>query len=141
MGCVLRVWGKICDVDAFLRESSLQPITVWHPGESQSPASNPTSRLQGNSGMHISISRCEFSDLAGQIKDAVSFLHNNHVQLLRLRNFPGIEGAVMDFPVEDRDVACQTDVFPFELLASMGDLRMALAISRYSHGDNEMPDL
>lgn len=131
MGCVLRVWGKAFDVDAFLKESSFRPLTIWHIGESQLPASNPAGRRQQHSGMHISVSEREFSDLSGQIRDAVSFLQTYHGELLRLKDFPGNEGAALDFPVEDRDVAVQCDSFPPELLVLLGNLRIMLAISRY----------
>jgi hypothetical protein len=59
------------------------------------------------------------------------FLWAHHKELSRLRDFPGNEGAMLDFPVEDRDVAVQTDMFPPELLAMMADLKIALTISRY----------
>ena len=64
-------------------------------------------------------------------KDAESFLQTYHQELLRLRDFPDTEGAALDFPVEDRDVACQTDTFPPGLLALLGNLRIMLATSRY----------
>jgi hypothetical protein len=81
--------------------------------------------------MNVSVSMREFSDLPSQIKDAVSFLQTHHEELSRLRDFPGNEGATMDFPVQDRDVMVQCDAFPPELLLLLGDLRIELAISRY----------
>jgi hypothetical protein len=131
MGCVLRVWGKNFDVDAFLKVSSFEPLTVWHTGESRPSPSNLAGRRHQHSGMHISVSVREFSDLTGQIEDAVSFLETYGEELLRLRGFPGNEGTVLDFPVEDRDVAVQTDTFPPELLVLLGNLSIMLAISRY----------
>ncbi len=128
MGCVLRVWGKSFDVDAFLKASSFKPLTIWHTGESQLPASNPAGRRQQHSGMHISVSEREFSDLSGQIKDAISFLQTYHGELLRLK----------DFPVEDRDAAVQCDSFPPELLVLLGNLRIMLAISRYPIPTNHL---
>jgi len=139
MGSVLRAWGKNFDVDAFLKGSPFEPLTVWHTGESQSSASNLAGRRQQHSGMHISVSVREFSDLTGQIEDAVSFLQTYGGELLRLRDFPGTEGAVLDFPVDDRDVACQTDTFPSELLMLLGNLRIMLAISRYPIPTNDPP--
>ena len=127
----LRVWGKNFYLDAFLSLSSLKPLTFWHTGESQLPASNSAARRQLHSGMHISVSIREFSDPSGQIEDAVSFLKTYREELLRLHDFPGTDGAVLDFPVEDRDVMVQTDTFPPKLLALMGELKITLAISRY----------
>jgi hypothetical protein len=138
MGCVLRVWGKNFDVDAFWSGSSLDPLTVWHTGEPQAPTSNPKGRQHQDSGMNVSVSVREFSDLAGQVNDAISFLRAHHKELLRLRNFPCSEGTTLDFPVEDREVACQRDTFPSELLALMGGLKITLAISRYPNSTNRL---
>ncbi len=131
MGCVLRVWGRDFDVDEFLNRSSLEPLTIWHAGESQSPISVPAAHPQLHSGMHVSVSIREFSDLSGQIKDAESFLRTHNEELLRLRDFSGIESSALDFPVESRDVAVQTDTFPPSLLGLMGQLKITLAISHY----------
>jgi hypothetical protein len=138
MGCVLRVWGKNFDVHAFLRGSSLEPLTVWHIGEPQAPMSNPKGRQHQDSGMNVSVSVREFSELAGQVNDAISFLQAHHDELLRLRDFPCKEGTSLDFPVEDRDVACQMDTFPSELLALMGGLKITLVISRYPNSTKHL---
>jgi len=81
--------------------------------------------------MNVSVSEREFSDLAGQIKDAIQFLAENAQELTRLRDYAGLEGLEVDFPVEDRDVAAQTDAFPAELMSLLGKLRIGLAVSRY----------
>ena len=127
MSCVLRVSGRDFDVDSFLNELALKPLVVSHRGEQQYPGS----RVEERSGMNLSVSEREFSDLPGQIEDAVRFLKQNAKELERLRDFQGVERIALDFPVQDRDVAVQRDTFPPELMSLMGTLRISLAISRY----------
>ena len=81
--------------------------------------------------MNLSVSVREFSDLPGQIEDAIHFLSENASELTRLRNFAAVENIELDFPVEDRDTAVQRDFFPAALLSLMGDLQIGMVISRY----------
>jgi hypothetical protein len=134
MGCVLRVSGKRFDVDAFLSQSQLEPLTVWHHGEPRAPSSSPTGLQNASSGMNVSVSTRVFSDLQGQINDSIGFLRTHSEELLRLKVFPGCESIEIDFPLEDRDVAVQTDILPPDLLSLLGSLGMTLAISRYPRG-------
>jgi hypothetical protein len=83
MSCVLRVSGRDFDVDSFLNESALKPLVVSHRGEQLYTGS----RVEEQSGMNLSVSEREFSDLPGQIEDAVRFLKQNAKELGRLRDF------------------------------------------------------
>lgn len=131
MSCVLRASGTEFDVDAFLRNSDLRPLIVHRRGTPRFASTSPTNCPEARSGMNLSVSTREFSDLTGQIEDAIAFLSNNDKELRRLRGFPGVEGLLLDFPVEDRDVAAQCDTFPAQLLLILGNLNIDLAISRY----------
>jgi len=86
--------------------------------------------------MNVSVSTCEFSDLTGQIDDAIRFVSNNDQELQRLRDFPGLEEMELDFPVEERDVAVQSDAFPAQMLSLLGSLRIGLVVSRYPATDD-----
>ncbi len=130
MPCVLRAGGTSFDVDKFLEISSLDALTAYHSGEVQFPTASIT-RTSDYSGMKISVTMREFSDLRSQVEDAVRFLKDNQQELRRLRDFPGLEWIVMEFPVEDRDMVFQSDAFPPDLLALMGNLNIGLVISRY----------
>jgi len=81
--------------------------------------------------MNVSVSAREFSDLTGQIEDAIQFLIDNAQELNRLRDFPGLERIEVDFPVADRDVAVQRDAFPNQLISLLGKLRIGLVVSHY----------
>src|SRR5258708_9591501 len=134
MSCVLRAYGADFDVDSFLKDSLLESSIVYHRGKPRFPnSSRPDDEV---SGMNISVSTCEFSDLRGQIDDAIRFLSNHHQELERLRDFPGLEAMELDFPVEKRHVAVQSDAFPAQMLSLLGALRIGLIVSRYSVPDD-----
>jgi hypothetical protein len=130
MSCVLRASGTYFDVDEFLKTSTLDVLTAFRRGSGQFPDSSVT-RKSEHSGMSVSVSSREISDLSGQIEDAISFLSENNGELTRLRNFPGLERMDLDFPIEDRDIVYQRDAFPHQLLLLLGGLRIGLVISRH----------
>jgi hypothetical protein len=130
MSCVLRASGTNFDVDEFLKTSSLDALTAFHRGAVQFPTSSVTFKSE-YSGMNVSVSTREVSDLRGQVKDAIEFLSNNDRELRRLRDFPGLQRMDLDFPIEDRDVMYQRDAFPHKLLSLLGELRIGLIVSRY----------
>jgi len=72
-----------------------------------------------------------FSEVAGQIENALTFLQTHTAELRLLATSPGVEDIVLDFGIEDWDVVVQVDSFPPDLLLRMGDLRIGLVISRY----------
>lgn len=131
MSCVLRATGTDFDVDAFLEKSELKPLIVHHRGQPRFAVPNTACRPEERSGMNLSVSTRAFSDLIGQIEDAIQFLSTNHDELRRLREFHGVEQMLLDFPLEDRDAMVQRDTFPARLLLLLGTLKIDLAISRY----------
>ena len=127
MPCVLRAFGANFDVNKFLAESSLQPITVSHRGEKQSSKS----RAVPTSGFHSDVSGADFANLQRQITDAVHFVEQNHGELARLVDFPGVQNVSVDFGIEERDVAAQCERFPPNLLRILGSLGMWLDFTLY----------
>ncbi len=130
MSCVLRASGTYFDVDEFLKTSTLDVLTAFRRGAVQFPTASIT-RKSEYSGMSISVSTREFSDLRGQIEDAIRFLSDNEPELRRLRDCPGLERMELDFPIEEREMVYQRDAFPHQLLSLLGNLRIALVVSRY----------
>ena len=137
MSCVLRARGSSFAVDEFLAASSLQPITVFHRGEKQSSKSRPMTAA----GFHAVVSAADFANLQGQIADAVQFVQQNQDELARLVGFPGVENVSVDFGIEERDVAAQSERFPPNLLGMLGSLGISLEFTLYpceqpaGHGD------
>jgi len=81
--------------------------------------------------MNLSLSARDFSDLGGQVQDAIQFLSDNNSELRRLRAYSEVEGMIVDFPVVAPDVLVHTSEFPARLLFVLGDLNIDLAISAY----------
>ncbi len=141
MSCVLRASGARFDVDEFLKNSTLDVLTAFHCGEVQFATSSVT-RKSEYSGMSVSASTREFSDLRGQIEEAIAFLTENDRELRRLRDFSGLECMDLDFPIEDRDVVYQRDAFPHQLLSLLGELHIGLIVSRHPvPAVTEVPDV
>lgn len=132
MPCVLRVRGATFAVDEFLAKSSLQPITVFHRGEKQSGFEK--ARPVNFSGFHADVSAADFSNLQGQISDAVQFVEQNRNELARLAGFPGVEHLSIDFGIEERDIAAQSERFPPNLLQMIGSLGIWLEFTLYPGG-------
>ncbi|MEE9263224.1 MAG: hypothetical protein V3V11_02105, partial [Vicinamibacteria bacterium] len=80
----------------------------------------------------LTVSHAAFSDLETQISDAILFLDEYEDELRRLGSSDGVEGISLDFGVQRRDVAAQTDVFPSDLLWRAGALDIWIAITHYA---------
>ncbi len=131
MSAVLRAHGEGFDVELFLAESSLEPDNVYQKGAPVvSDKENGSPRT--TSGFSLTVSRADFSDLETQIREAILFLDEYEDELRRLGKFDGVEGISLDFGVERRDVAAQTDVFPSDLLWRAGALDIWIAITHYA---------
>ena len=133
MSCVLRARGTNFAVDEFLLRSTLKPIVVVRRGQSQYPNSPPGRPVPSASGFHAVASEADFSQLQGQIGDAVYFLEQNQAELARLVAFPGVEKVSLDFGIEERDVAAQSDCFPPNLLRIAGNLGIWLEFTLYPY--------
>ncbi|HEX8464425.1 MAG TPA: DUF4279 domain-containing protein [Abditibacterium sp.] len=133
MGCIFRVGGEDLDVDACLAQCHFETYSVYRKGE----ARGIKGRVHQHSGFGVAVSEADFGDLKQQIEDAIRFLESNEAELKKLQEFPDVQGRVLDFPVEDRDVAVQCDVFPARLLKLAGDFGIDIEITRYPISSNE----
>ena len=109
-------------MDEFLSGSSLEPDAIFRSGAPQFPASQPGGPKLTASGFNVVVSEAGFSDLQAQIANAIHFIEQNEVELARLLTFPGIEGVTLDFGIEEREVAAQSERFPPNLLSIVGNL-------------------
>jgi hypothetical protein len=92
------------------------------------------------SGFHADISTADFSNLQGQIADAVRFVEQNQDELVRLVGFPGVENVSVDFGIEERDIAAQSERFPPNLLRLLGSLGIWLEFRLYPHQQSAGPE-
>jgi hypothetical protein len=83
---------------------------------------------------HFEVSSASFANLAQQIVDAIAFLHSYEQELKHLMGQPEAIG-VLDFAVEWRDVAVQSDAFPVQLVRAAGALGLSLEFSHYPRAE------
>jgi hypothetical protein len=130
MPCVLRASGKDFDVDAFLQKSKLKPTAVWRKGEPRRKSKPDKKNL--TSGFNCDVSEQDFNNLKGQIIEAQKFLKRHKPDLQKLVRFSGVEGALLDFGFERRDVIfSQSDLLPAELIRLAGSIGLAIEMSLY----------
>ena len=79
---------------------------------------------------HFEVSSSEFANFSGQISDAIAFLQKNASDIKRVLSEIDAHG-VLDFAVEWRDAAFQSNCFPASLVREAGNLGLALEISNY----------
>jgi hypothetical protein len=139
MSAVLRAYGEAFDVDRFLAESQLRIITVKRRGEPVHPRTQPDGRRRTRSGVHISASEADFDQFELQIQDAIKFLKENETALRHLCGFPSVD-VTLNFGISRRDVICQVDNFPAELVRLAGALGMSIELTQYPTGLPEPPE-
>ncbi len=123
---MFRVAGKQFAVDIFLQLVRLKPSMIWRLEETSYKG-----RPIESSGFALVASEAAFDDVWQQIDDVIAFLKHHETDLALINTFPGVEECLLDFGIENRDVAHQADYFPAELLRLAGNLNIGLSISRY----------
>jgi hypothetical protein len=128
--CVLRASGRKFDVDRFLKRSSWKPLAVFRRGE---PRGLTVKKKNVESSFNLNVSDASWLNLPAQIRDAKKFIEKNKNELRRLKRFPGVEGIVLDFPLENRiskDFPACFLSFPeaFVQLAAAAGLSLELSI-------------
>lgn len=79
---------------------------------------------------HFEASSSEFSNLSGQISDVIAFLQKNASDIKHVMSEIDADG-VLDFAVEWREAAYQSNGFPASLVREAGNLSLALEVSNY----------
>jgi hypothetical protein len=138
MACVLRAGGASFAVDEFLAGSGLKPNAIFRRGEPRFRASQPDGPKLSESGFNLIASEAEFSHLQLQITDAIHFLEQNQTELARLVAFPGVEAVCLDFGIEERNIAAQSERFPPKLLSILGTLGIWFEFTLYPYQEPEV---
>jgi hypothetical protein len=131
MSGALRAGGASFAVDEFLAASTLKPDAVFRRGQPPWLNAPPGSPIPNESGFYAAASDADFSNLQGQIADAVRFLEKNRSELARLVGFPEVERVSLDFGIEEREMAAQSERFPANLLSVLGSLGIGLMFTWY----------
>jgi hypothetical protein len=128
MACVLRIGGERLDPDTLLRAVALSAYRVDRKG---TPHRLPSRGVFERSTVHLDVSAAAFSDLPGQVADAIAFLNTNAGAIGDALRFPGVEFATLDFPVAAKDVAVDSKYLPPDLLRRAGELGVGIELSTY----------
>jgi hypothetical protein len=139
MSTILRAYGTNFDVDDFLVGCTLPICAVKRRGEPALPASALNGRRHQRSGVHVLVSNADFNELPRQVTESAAFLRQEADQIRRLCAWPGIEGVSLDFGIERRDVAVQSNELSAELVQAAGALGLGIEISQYP-ASNAMPE-
>jgi hypothetical protein len=131
MSCVLLAEGVSFAVDEFLARSAFKPNAVFHRGEPRFRAPHPDGAKFSASAFMLTASEADFSQVQLQIADAIHFLEQNQTELARLVAFPGVEAVYLDFGIEERNIAAQSERFPPRLLSILASLGIWLKFTLY----------
>jgi hypothetical protein len=132
MSCYLRAWGRTFDVDAFVRDSSIEWKDIWRVGE-QRLAGLRKGTPHEESGLQLHVAAGD--DLPNLVTAATAFLRNHARELPRLKESHGVECIVIDFGLTfDRSNAAQFSYLPPELLRQAADVNCGIEVSYYDFG-------
>jgi hypothetical protein len=123
--CVFTASGSKLDIDGFLRGSSLQPISVYHQGESPK-AGDLFFRLHEEPGFMVLVGQEETPTVLEQVHKALDFLSEHQNEFERLEA-AGVEKMLLSFAVSRQQVAKRTQYWPPELLGAMGYFHIGVA--------------
>ncbi|MCP4675706.1 MAG: hypothetical protein GY854_09415 [Deltaproteobacteria bacterium] len=126
MSCVLRVSGVEL-VSEDLAEIDLEPDSTWKIGQNRGRG-----MVCEDSGAGYLVSDADFDQFDQQKIDAVRFLFENRDKIEQIMSLPGLEYAVLDFGIKQRDVAAQYERFEPELVKSAGELGLGIELSQYA---------
>jgi hypothetical protein len=81
---------------------------VYVRGEPRLPQSQPDGKKNKASGVNITVSEADFTNLKQQIREALSFLGKYKPALAKIRRAAGVEQITLDFGVATRQVAANS---------------------------------
>src|SRR5580765_5278637 len=96
--CVLRVDGKQFDPRMLLERLRLPAYDSWREGEPRRIGAKRWGAIHDSSGFKVDVSRKEWTDLPGQIEDALRFLEHFKNELRVIVATAGVESVELDFP-------------------------------------------
>lgn len=140
MACYLAARGRVFDVDAFLKTTSLSVAHVWRRGEPLGSLGAGHSRQRHQySGFDVVVSLYDRDALSHQLSEAERFLRMYARELVRLRKFRGVVEIWLDFGITWADVPMHVDCLPSSLVAAAGKIPLAIALSHYPQTAARVP--
>lgn len=131
MASYLRVFGKDLDVDSMISDLDLLPARVHKRNEPKLPASQPDGPRNEYSSANFCISNADFHEFERQISESLEYLKGEENFLRTVLDYPGVEGAGLDFGVQCGTSPVHFFEFPTELLRISADIGLSIEISLY----------
>jgi hypothetical protein len=132
--CTLRIYTPSVEADALIDLCPLKPSSVFRKGELRL-RSKPERGVHLTSGICVTVSDAEWTDLSAQVNDAIRFISEHESWLKRAAALQGLSHFVIDFPsdlrIGENDIVVQTDAFPSELLRLAGNLGIGIELTTY----------
>ena len=129
--CVLRVTSKAASFSGFLKNSQLPVYLSYEKGDLRDLGKR---RPYEDYGFYCDVSEREWTDLLGQIGDAIVFLRKHEDELRRLITMHVIDDIRFDFPYScqlDERMFLQSNYLPPEFLRLAGSLGIGVELSLY----------
>lgn len=130
MSCILRVFGDALNVEALLTQLALEPDRVWRKGDPRFK-SKPNGEVLNNSGASFMASEAEMFEFNIQAEEASAFLEKHRLDIRKMVDYPGVDGVVLDFGVELRDVAIHSDYLSPKLIQAAAQAGIGVELSHY----------
>jgi hypothetical protein len=130
--CLFVASGLSFDVDRYLERGPFKPATVFRKGEIP-PKENPERLARPDSGFVVLIAEAQESGIAGQIRQALSFLARHGKELTRLREF-GADNMLLEFGVQMGNRMQQSDYLPPDFISALARLRLGIVFSTIQIG-------
>lgn len=134
MSCILRVVGEELNVKELLKINS-KPDTYWVKGEPRL-LSKPNSDKHIRSGAHYYLSEADFNEFELQKEDVIKYLIENEDEMKAIQELSGLDDVYLDFGIELRDVAIQSDYLPPELIILAGKFGLGIRMSQFTPSDD-----
>ena len=135
MSCILRVVGKELNVKELLKIHS-SPDTYWIKGQSRL-LGKPNGSKHLRSGAHYCLSEADFNEFEQQKEDVIKYLIQNEDKMKAIQQLSGLDDVYLDFGIEQRDVAIQSDYLPSELIQLAGKFGLGIRMSQFSPCEEE----
>jgi len=134
MSCILRVVGEELNVNQLLKIDS-NPDTYWIKGEPRL-LSKPNENQHLRSGAHYCLSEADFNEFELQKEDVIKYLIKNEDKMKAIQQLSGVDDLYLDFGIEQRDVAIQSDYLPPELIQLAGKFGLGIRMSQFTPSDD-----
>jgi hypothetical protein len=134
--CVLKVFSETNSFKPFKEKTIIPVYSCCDKGEKRGRGH----KVQTLYRISFDVSKRDWDDFDGQVKDAINFLRKYNYEIYELLNQYDYSDAYLDFPIYSRltyngtgdDIANQNDHLPHELITLAGGLHLGIEMAIYA---------